>query len=175
MSEWPIRIFMYGAGDAIQGRGALDPQIQAQISRLVQVATGPRVAAVVQLDSSARYAIRGVLDPWGRYPPTWLPETNTGDPEALVDFVRWGAALCPARRSVLVLSGHGMAWEDDMAQQILGTRGLTPLSEVREAGGGRHHARRIFGRNLTSADAATRAVLIDGDSRDFLSNAELGV
>jgi hypothetical protein len=176
MSQWPIRIMVYGAGDAINGVGALDSAIQVQLQRLAQIATNPNVAAVGQLDSSAVPSWRFVLDPSGRKQISMqLEEFNTGDPEVLLRFVEWSAALCPARRSILVMSGHGMAWEDEAARQVLGTRGLAPASEVRAVPGTRHHPRRLFGHNLNKMGALTRALLIDGNSRDFLSNAELGM
>jgi hypothetical protein len=176
MSQWPIRIMVYGAGDAINGVGALDSAIQAQLVRLGQVATNPYVAAIAQLDSSAVPSWRFLLDPSGRTKiALQIGEFNTGDPEVLLHFVEWSAALCPARRSILVMSGHGMAWEDEVARQLLGTRGLRPVSEVHAAPGARHHPRRLFGHNLHKVGALTRALLIDGDSRDFLSNAELGM
>ena len=36
-----------------------------------------------------------------------LPLQSMGDPEALADFVRWGAETCPARKYALVLWDHG--------------------------------------------------------------------
>lgn len=176
MSQWPIRIMVYGAGDAINGAGALDSAIQAQLQRLGQVATNPYVATTAQLDSSAVPSWRFLLDPsGGKQISVRLGEFNTGDPEALLEFVDWSAALCPARRSILVMSGHGMAWEDEIARQVLGTRGLVPVTDIQAAPGTRHHPRRIFGHNLSRVGELTRALLIDGNSRDFLSNAELGM
>ncbi|HSP77989.1 MAG TPA: clostripain-related cysteine peptidase, partial [Myxococcaceae bacterium] len=172
----PIRMLVYGAGDAINGAGALDTQIHAQISRLLQVVTNQYVAAVAQLDAARTPAWRFLLDPWGRHRPMQVEEFNTGDPDALLRFVEWGMQVIPARRTVLVLSGHGMAWEDDLARQVLGTRSLTrlPSPPEKEAPRGvRHHTRRLFGHNLDKVGTLSRAVLIDGHSRDFLSNAEL--
>jgi hypothetical protein len=175
MTQWPIRFMLYGAGDAVNGMGALDTEIQAQLSSLIRVATNPYVVAVAQLDSSSTPSTRYVLDPFGRQPISQFREVNTGDPAELLDFVQWSATLCPARRSVLILSGHGMAWEDEMAQNVVATRGLKPAATaVKSIPHARHHSRRLFGRNLSKTTAMTRAVLIDGTSRDYLSNAELG-
>ncbi|MCY1079149.1 clostripain-related cysteine peptidase [Archangium lansingense] len=173
MNEWPIRILVYGAGDAINGAGALDTQIHAQISGLLQVVTNPYVAAVAQLDAANGPAWRLVLDPSGRHQPTQVEEFNTGDPDTLLRFVEWGMHLIPARRTILVLSGHGVAWEDEMARKVLGTatRFASPVQPTQK--GVRHHARRLFGHNINMVGSMTRALLIDGNSRDFLSNAEL--
>jgi cysteine peptidase C11 family protein len=162
---------IYGAGDAINGVGALDNQIAAQLSSLSRVVTNRYVAATAELDSSSAPSLRYVLDPSGTQPVFQLPELDTGDPNALVDFVNWSAATCAAQRSILVLSGHGTAWEDQLARDVVGTRGLSsaPMSEVP---GALHHARRLFGRHVDKV-AAARAVLVDGSDRDYLSNAEL--
>ena len=39
-----------------------------------------------------------------------LGEANMGDPETLADFVTWGKAAYPARRTALVLWNHGDGW-----------------------------------------------------------------
>jgi hypothetical protein len=177
MSDWPFRVMVYGAGEAISGTGALAPQIQAQLARLVRISTNPYVAAIAQLDSSSVPAQRYVLDPRGQQPIYQFPNVNVGDPSELVNFVSWSVAVCPARRSVLVLSGHGAAWEDGMVDQILGTPGTTArrsLTAVPQMPGAIHHARSLFGNNVSSDDSIRRAVLIDGHNRDYLSNAELG-
>jgi hypothetical protein len=173
MAEWPIRMLVYGAGDAINGSGALDKQIHAQLSGLRQVVTNPYVAAVAQLDAANGPAWRLILDPSGRHQPTQVEEFNTGDPDTLLRFVEWGMHLIPARRTILVLSGHGTAWEDELARQVLGTATRLPSLVQPAQKGVRHHARRLFGHNLNTVGSMTRALLIDGNSRDYLSNAEL--
>lgn len=167
MSQWPIRVLVYGAGDAINGFGALDPLIRTQLGRLGQVATNRVVAAVAQLDSSTQPSVRYVLDPGGQQPISQLPEVDTGDPAELVRFAEWSAATLPARRTVLVLSGHGAGWQDGQASQAVGAR-LVPGSRERR------HARSLFRRRPRGRAATTWAVLLDGTDRDFLSNAELG-
>jgi len=36
-----------------------------------------------------------------------LPQADMAAPETLTDFIRWGVATCPARKTALVLWGHG--------------------------------------------------------------------
>lgn len=178
MNDWPIRVMIYGAGEAVNGSGALAPQIKTQLARLAQISTNPYVAAIAQLDSSNVPTQRYVLDPRGTQPVYQFPNVNVGDPSELVSFVSWSAAVCPAKRSVLVLSGHGAAWEDNMVDQVLGTTpGTTTnrsITAVPQVPGAIHHARSVFGSNLSPSGSLTRAVLIDGHNRDYLSNAELG-
>jgi hypothetical protein len=40
-----------------------------------------------------------------------LGEQNTGDPETLTDFVKWGFSSYPAEHQLLVLWDHGNAWQ----------------------------------------------------------------
>ncbi len=174
MLEWPLRVLVYGAGEAINGSGALAPQIQSQISMLARISTNPFVAAIAQLDSSSVPAQRFVLDPSGRQPIHQFPNINVGDPNELVNFVSWSIAICPAKRSVLVLSGHGMAWEDGMVDQALGATAVRSITAAPQVPGAIRHGCSLFGSNVNPTGSLTRAVLIDGHNRDYLSNAELG-
>src|SRR5262249_26493207 len=163
------RVMIYGAGEAIQRANALAPQIEAQLSRLQRIATNRYVAAVAQLDSSNAPTLRFVLDPWGRQPKQQVANVNTGDPAELLKFVTWGSSICPAERTVLVLSGHGAAWEDNLADQVLGIAGAAGTrvsTSVRRVPGALHNARVVFGRDVSKWRAMTRAVLVDGGNRD---------
>lgn len=172
MTNWPLRVMIYGAGEAINGAGALAPEIQGQLSRLSLVATSSRVAAVAQLDSTAAPTLRFVLDPSGRQPVHQIPNVNVGDPVALLDFVSWGIRICPADNSILVLSGHGAAWEDSLVEQMFdGQRGFEYLPRIN---GALRHARSIFRTEASIVNRTNRAVLVNGQYRDYLSNAELG-
>jgi hypothetical protein len=176
-SQWPLSIMVYGAGEAVDGNGALAPQIEAQLSRLTQIITNSRVAGTAQLDSSNLPAQRYVLDPAGRQSISQFPNVDVGDPNELVKFVAWSSSTCPAQRSVLVLSGHGASWEDGMVDQVLGLSGTVSTRTINvppPVSGAIHHARSIFGNDVSPTGSLTRAILIDGQDRDYLSNAELG-
>ena len=172
---WPLSIAVFGAGAAINGAGALEPQITAQLAALQRQATNRSVAALAELGTQQATTVRYVLDPAGRFPPEVRGDTNAGDPAQVVAFTGWAGALCPSERLVLVLSGHGMAWQDSVAAQVLGqlpTRGLQLLMLKPRAAV--VHPRNLFGTRRTAMDEV-RAVLIDGTDRDFLSNTELGI
>jgi hypothetical protein len=108
-----------------------------------------------------------------------LPETNTGEPTTLIDFVRWGMAEYPSERTALVLWNHGAGWKDDDVYALAREVGLTeadlPRSLVRGV------SRRRIGRSLFATSvkavlrypAAVRAILFDDTSKDFLDNQEL--
>ncbi|RWO36468.1 MAG: hypothetical protein EOS11_32455 [Mesorhizobium sp.] len=174
MGEWPVRIMVYGAGEAIDGEGALSGYIERQLGDLERVCTNPIVAATAQLDATGAQSRRSVLDPRGLQPILSIPNVNVGDPAHLLDFAEWSAAICPAARSILVLSGHGLAWQDSQANELLGRSLTRSLSTVPPVPGAIRHARALFGPAASSSAATARAVLFDGHHRDYLSNVELG-
>lgn len=177
-SKWPLRISVYGAGEAVNNTGQLDTYIQTQLNNLRRVATNRYVAAVAQLDASSFSSKRYILDPLLRpeYDPINIQNFNTGDPQNLVEFVRWSSQICPAERSILVLSGHGAAWQDEFARKILGTRGVPLPARItsKSFGNMHHHPRRLFGPAISPTNTVTKMVLLDGGNKDYLSNAELG-
>jgi hypothetical protein len=177
MAKWPVRMMVYGGGEAINGSGALAPEIGRQITDLARVCTNRFVAATAQLDASDVPTRRLVLDPGGKQPVLSLPNVNVGDPANLIDFFDWSESICPAERVVLVLSGHGAAWQDSQVNQTLALSGpaaVRSTTAVPEVAGALHHPRSLFGRRINPFESISRAVLIDGHRRDYLSNSELG-
>ena len=63
-----------------------------------------------------------------------------------------------------------------MVDRMLGVAGASTRSPtaVLRVPGSTHNARSLFGSDANPVAAMTRAVLIDGQYRDYLSNAELG-
>jgi hypothetical protein len=164
-------VLLYGAGQAINNAAELDTDIRAQLTSLARVATNRYVAAMAQLNATAFPSVRYVLDPLGRLPVEEIADFDAGDPGVLVQFHAWADSMCAAEQTVLVLSGHGAAWEDNVARQALETRGLAS-----QVAGPRmlHHPHFLFGRTARKDAARARALLVDGSNRDFVSNAELG-
>lgn len=169
---WPVRLMVYGAGEAVSGANALAGAIQGQLARLAKVATNRRVAALAQLDSTGGPGLRWVLDPWGRQPVLQTANPNVGDPAVLVEFVDWATRLCPARSNVLVLSGHGAAWEDVLFDKALATRNMDS-ADARPADFGVKAIRHPRVLSQPREKSRARAILVDGQDRDYLSNDEL--
>jgi hypothetical protein len=111
-----------GAGDASSSGdfAALTPFLWKQLRQLQGVVTNEQVAGVAQLDGMSHPTLRWVLDPLSRFRPQQLGETNTGDPQGLVEFCAWANANCPAEVEVLILSGHGLAFQDARTSRYLG-------------------------------------------------------
>ena len=64
-----------------------------------------------------------------------LDRADSGDPQTVVDFVRWGLAKAPAEKYALILWNHGGGWEPDDLSQL--------YSQVRMARGERVATRDI--------------------------------
>jgi hypothetical protein len=108
-----------------------------------------------------------------------LPEVNTGDPDALVDFVTWALAEYPADRTALVLWNHGTGWRDEDIYRLAGGGQPgdpnAPRSLVRGVGE-RGVRRSLFRTSIASVmeyPAEVRGILFDDTSRDFLDGREL--
>lgn len=173
-SEWPIRISIYGAGDAAPQFSDLGSLIHHQLADLAEVATNRYVAAVAQLDAFRTPCLRWILDSRGRTrPEEFSNEVNTGDPAELLDFFLWAEEQAPAKLDVLVLSGHGLAWQDDVVLDAWGRPGRS-LGKRRVPA-----ARRKPVSRSTLKSRVTKAILMDGDiegpGQDFLTNIELAI
>ena len=169
MGQWPLRFMVYAAGESISGAAGLAPQISEQLQRLSTIATNRSLVALAELGQDTPPVVRWILDPDRRYQPEPSPNANVGTPDELVSFVTWCNVQCDAVRNVLILSGHGAAWEDAVAQLALQTRAL----RIRGREGALVHRRNLFGSSKT-ASVEARAVLVDGADRSYLSNAQLG-
>ena len=106
-----------------------------------------------------------------------LPETNTGDPQALIDFVTWACAAYPADRYALILWNHGAGWKDDDIYRHASARGLVgkiPRGQIRGLASGRV-SRALFSTTVEqmAVEAVERAVLFDDSAADFLDNLEM--
>jgi hypothetical protein len=106
-----------------------------------------------------------------------LPETNTGDPQALIDFVTWACAAYPADHYALILWNHGAGWKDEDIYRIARGRGLAgriPRGQVRGLASGRV-GRALFSTTVEqmAVEATERAILFDDSAADFLDNLEM--
>lgn len=108
-----------------------------------------------------------------------LPEVNTGDPEALLDFITWACQTYPAERYALVLWNHGVGWKDDDIYQVAKQNGVADRvtrGQVRGLASGKA-SRAFFSTTLehlvVQAAQTERAILFDDSSADFLDSQEL--
>ena len=99
-AKWTFMVFMAGDNN-------LDAAAVRDIAEMAQAGSTPDVHIIAQLDRAGN-------NPTQRFHITkgggikkdvvvTLPETNTGDPAVLSDFLNWGIQNYPAERYFLVL------------------------------------------------------------------------
>ncbi len=108
-----------------------------------------------------------------------MDEVNTGDPQALLDFIIWTCQSYPAERYGLVLWNHGSGWKDDDIYRTAERRNVADRitrGQVRGFTSGKS-SRSLFSTTIEHLIDDTveteRAILFDDSSADFLDNIEL--
>ncbi len=134
--RWTLMIFMAGDNGLKFETEAGWSQVMAEMTsagykdivELRTAGTSDEVACVVQFDtvSEADRSYRIIINPLGQAPTVQtIPETNTGDPATLTDFIVWGQRTFPADHYAVVIWNHGGGWkEDDLWDRY---RGATPV------------------------------------------------
>ena len=102
-----------------------------------------------------------------------IGEINTGNPDALVDFIKWGAKNYKAEHYMLVLWNHGQGWDDTdifAGARLFGNR-LMRTNRIKHA---------LFETSVKQVARLAeleriqpRAILIDDNAKDFLDNLEM--
>lgn len=105
--------------------------------RLGLKGAGAGVRVLVQQDASGgcvRWEVRPEGPPLSRES---LGAVNSGDPNVMLDFLKWGAQLAPAERYTVIIWSHGTGWEpgegDEQATAVPGERSegvAVPYSSV---------------------------------------------
>ena len=101
-----------------------------------------------------------------------LGETDSGNPDALIDFVKWGVKTYPADRYALILWNHGGGWDDVDVYADDRLRSIQRLARGRI-----RHA--FFPSSVHSVLTSPtngpklRAILYDDNAKDFLDNMEM--
>ncbi len=106
-----------------------------------------------------------------------LPETNTGDPRTLSDFISWACSSYPAEHYALVIWNHGAGWKDDDIYRVTEARGMAGMvgrGQVRSLSSGKP-GRVLFATTIAKLvnESIIRAIAFDDSDADFLDNHEL--
>lgn len=171
---WTFMVYLAGDNN-LEDFGGKD------LSEMKRVGSSPDLSIVAQFDRMSDQGTR-------RYHLTagpdldadcvdLLPETNTGDPQALADFVTWACETYPAEQYALILWNHGSGWKDDdiyRAAQARDLAGAVNRGQVRSLASGKA-GRSLFSTTLEQmvVEANERAILFDDSAADFLDNQEL--
>lgn len=108
-----------------------------------------------------------------------MPETDSGDPKVLIDFIDWAAKNYPAERYALVLWNHGCGWEplemDKIAHKVRSVdynereaieRSASPLGHV--------FFRTTLEKIFSIPSSSERAICSDDGTGHSLDTIELG-
>lgn len=118
MADWTVLVFINGDND-------LEPYALMDLNEIEGAGSTDQVNLLVQLDrargyddsdgdwtGSRRYRAEADGGRRGIQSPVLedIGEVNSGDPQTVVDFVRWGVENYPAQHYALVLWDHGDGW-----------------------------------------------------------------
>lgn len=174
--KWTVMVYLAGDND-LEAYGVKD------LGEMKAVGSTDEVAVVAQFDRMSDQVTRRYYLTAGQSLDAdcvaQLPEVNTGDPEALIDFITWACHTYPAERYGLVLWNHGTGWKDEDIYQAARHHGVADRvtrGQVRGLASGKV-SRALFRTTLEGLVVGTvqaeRAILFDDSSADFLDNIEL--
>ncbi len=171
MKQWTMLAYLAGDNN-------LDSAGVEDMAEMAKVGSTPNVDAVVQFDRAgkksitARYHVSKGGGCVEKDRVMVLPETNTGDPQVLIDFIAWGIQNYPAQHYLLVVWNHGSGWsEDDVYRHTGVTRGDLPQAKALTRSPLR---RALFSTTIEQVVRPNiRGIAYDDSARDFLDNAEL--
>lgn len=195
VADWTILIFMAGDNN-------LDDAGYADIMEMKKIGSSDKLHIVVQRDSAADghgarryYVTKGVKIESDELAN--LGDTNTGDPKVLTEFLNWGLANYPAKRTMAVLWNHGNGWDDTDIYKAAKRRGLNPPSAPATGGPRRglgglrgslpagfnvHRAVKVkrargsfflTAYQIANVDGQRRAIAFDDNAQDFLDSVEM--
>ena len=115
--EWTVLIYMAGDNN-------LSEECVFSLTEIKDALpdSHPKLAVLAQFDPSGvlaetkRYLLRSnkfTLDEDAEQTGWKVRETNTGEPQNLLEFLRWGISQYPANHFMVVLVGHGSGTDDD--------------------------------------------------------------
>ena len=107
-AKWTVMVYMAGDNN-------LESAAMTDLKEMAKVGSTSDVNIVVQLDRERDNITKRikVLKKGHTSPTLILPETDTGDPAVLADFLQWSVINYPADRYMLVLWNHGGGWWED--------------------------------------------------------------
>ena len=114
LKEWTVLLYMAGDNNLSEECVYALNEIKEGLS------DNPRLSVLAQFDPSGLRATtkRFELGPIGKSSldedVRWQArETDTGEPNNLLEFIRWGISTYPAQHYMVVLVGHGTGTDDD--------------------------------------------------------------
>lgn len=172
-AKWTFMVYMAGDNN-LSSAGDTD------LLEMRQVGSTPDVNVLLEFDNAGNLGTQRfrVLST-GNDLVQSLGETDAGDPNVLLDFVKWAKQDYPAERYALILWNHGGGWEpsqiDTIAQEVRAP-GYFSREATERAGS---PLRRAFFRSTVEAimsqpTSQERAICSDDGSGHSLDTVELG-
>jgi hypothetical protein len=169
--KWTVMVYLAGDNN-LDHNGVID------LNEMKKTGSTPDINVIAQFDRAgaggptSRYFLKKGTS-LGADAVQSLEETNSGSPDALFDFIKWGVTGYPADHYLLVLWNHGQGWDDTdiyADERGAGAR-LLRSNRVRHAffRSSVVEAARLANVNAKSA----RAILLDDNAKDFLDNIEM--
>ena len=172
-AKWTFMVYMAGDNN-LSDAGDTD------MDEMCKVGSSPDVNILVQFDNEGNFGTRRFLvQKSARDVLDSLGETDSGDPNVLLDFISWVKSCYPARRYALILWNHGGGWrpsEIDTIAQRVGARAYGNHEGIK---GQASPLRRTFFRpsleTILALDTPPeRAICSDDGSGHSLDTIELG-
>ena len=175
-AKWTVLVYM-------AGNNSLSGAAQDDLGEMRKVGSSDavRVLAFVKLRSRDAYRLEVRRQGQHEHPET-LGNIDSGSPQTVTDFLRWGIRQAPAERYALVLWNHGGGWEPDDLNEL-----YTEVRARRDTGVDRREltrrasqrmARSMFSTTikeiLSRPTAAERQICNDDGSGHSLDTIEVG-
>ncbi len=186
-AEWTVLLYMAG-DNSLEGAGFQDLEEVKRGLQSLPPTGRASVHVLAQFDTVGdRGTVRYYLTADGSLEEDQVGETlaelNTGDPQNLVDFIRWGVRAYPAQKYALIIWNHGNGWDDTDVYASLreSTRRVAAADpQVRSTVAATRFNRALFTTTLrhlskmaTVQPEIMRGILYDDTSMDFVDNQEL--
>ena len=173
-AKWTFMLYMAGDNN-------LSSAGDADLAELRQVGSTPEVHVVVEFDNAGSQGTRRFhIQQGGKAERVvTLGETDSGQPQTLIDFVVWATTEYPAERYALVLWNHGCGWEPIEIDRIAHQMSALGYSERESLARASSTLRRTFFRSsletiLSLPSSRERAICSDDGTGHSLDTLELG-
>lgn len=165
-SGWTWLIFMAGDNN-LEGAGKED------LDEMKKIGSNSHLNIIVQFDTEENKTTRYLVEKNELKILEEIPGINTGDPQVLTDFIKWGISKYPASHYLVDIWNHGGGWENlppDYDYNQL--RASNPLLSSKL----KRFKRSLFRSTINKVHERPieyRAIAIDTGSHDYLDNMEL--
>ncbi len=171
--EWSVLVYI--AADVSQP--GMHRAARRNLEQMVDTGSSGSVYVAAQFDSPGKPTRRYVFPQRPEGKATWLvepadslPNVNSADPRSIEDFFAWGMGVCPAKKMMLVLWGHGFGLDDYTPQGVGPVTRRASAADARPVGPGGDGG----GLGTLGSMRLEGAVIVDEHSHEVLTNHQVG-